>query len=52
MSAQSFDSVPPAPDWIEKIALLRSNWPVRKDAISSWSSSATIARDLVSSSLS
>ena len=30
MSAQSHDSVPPAPAWMERNALLRSNWPVEE----------------------
>ena len=45
MSAQSQDSVPPAPAWIERMALFRSNWPVRNDAISSLSSSSRHGRD-------
>jgi hypothetical protein len=52
ISAQSFDSVPPAPAWMEKMALLRSNCPVRNDAISSSSSSATRAASVPLSSLS
>jgi hypothetical protein len=52
MSAQSHDSVPPAPAWMDRIALLLSNWPVRKDAISSLSSSPIISATAESSSLS
>ena len=52
MSAQSQDSVPPAPAWIERNALFLSNWPVRKDAISSLSSSSPIAETPASSSFS
>jgi len=51
MSAQSFASVPPAPDWMDRMALFLSNWPVRNEAISSLSSSATMAATCRSSSL-
>ncbi len=50
MSAQSFDSVPPAPAWIEKMALLRSNCPVRNAPISRSSSSASMLVACVASS--
>ncbi len=52
MSAQSHDSVPPAPAWRERIALLRSNWPVRKEAISRASSSEAMEATVPASSLS
>src|SRR5271166_5646734 len=52
ISAQSQDSVPPAPAWMERIALFASNWPVRKEAISSLSSSSPMADTFWSSSFS
>ena len=50
MSAQSQDSVPPAPAWIEKMALFLSNCPVRKAPISILSSSSIMPATLASSS--